>query len=157
MVDAGRLITRWAKGMKNKRAFLLIILILIGATLLLLNNKRYDHNQREFLATVLNIEQLPNSFQIESYSSHGFTDTLETCVSQISPNDFVKLISGRAFVKTTATGTFHDYFYEKKIGKAYHASELYVVSNPHDFENGGNITLVVNSNKTKIGIDIFIE
>ena len=143
--------------MKDKRLYLLFALILVAVVSLHLNNKRYEKNQKQFLTTILNISKLPDSFQIENYSSYGITDTLETCVAHISPKDFESLISGREFIKKTVNGTFHDHYFEKKIGKAYKASELYVVDNPSDFKDGGSITLVVNPKKTEVGIDIYIE
>ncbi|MGC6331487.1 hypothetical protein [Rhizorhabdus sp. FW153] len=130
----------------------------------------WNLNTRHHIATMLNVEKLPQSISVVDCASFGVTDVLERCSFQISADDFPKLLSGYEFqvnqncdvgkngfcVNTADAGTAHDYCCGPKLGDNFDIATTYIAT-PRDAPHGGSLTILTDTEKRRVMIDLYIE
>ena len=133
-----------------------VISITAIATLLILGLWIYDIYQRpQLVANILNIKSPPPSLEVIDCESPFTTDILTTCMINIAPDDFPKLLSGYQFEETVIQGTSYSEVFTK-VGTEFPVSIHYRIE-PKEFEHGGSVNIFTNSAKNMAIVDLYIE
>ncbi len=129
---------------------------------------RWDNHHH--VATMLNLEKLPQSVRGVDCASFGVTDVLERCSFEVEPNDFPILLSGYKFlvpqvcrteqsglcVDKTDAGMAHDYCCGPKTGENFHIATIYIAT-PRDAQHGGTLTILTDTSKRRAMVDLYVE
>jgi hypothetical protein len=127
-------------------------------------------DDRHHVATMLNLEKLPQSIRVVDCASFGVTDVLERCSLEVEPDDFPKLLSGYKFrvpqvcrtgqtglcVDKADAGMAHDYCCGPKTGENFHIATTYIAT-PRDAPHGGSLTILTDVSKRRAMVDLYVE
>ena len=142
------------------------IMIGVGAAASLV----WNWGNRHHVATMLNIESLPQSVRAIDCVSFGFSDVLDRCSFEIEPDDFPELLSGYEFqmlqvcgtgqpslcVEKAEAGMSHDYCCGPQTGENFHIAKSYVTT-PRDAPHGGRLTVLTDASKRRAMVDLYVE
>lgn len=131
---------------------LAIGLILLG----LVGKCAYDLRSDRIIARILRIPSPPPSIRNATCESWSYTDTLTTCVFDLTPAEFPLLLRGWRFEEQSLSGSSHDLSGGPRLGQPFTAATEYFIA-PAEFEHGGNVRLVTNKERTRGQLDIYRE
>ena len=126
---------------------------------------------RTHLTELLDLPGLPASVSNLDCESFGFTDTLERCAFDVSPNDFSKLLAAHPYEPVPLCRdrpndricagqkepeTSHNICCGPRVGTDFPIAAIYVTT-PPEFEHGGSISVVADATKRHVMVDVYVE
>jgi hypothetical protein len=126
---------------------------------------------RNHLAEMLDLETLPASVSDLDCESFGWTDVLERCAFAVSQGDFPKLLKAHQYqsillcrdrpaepvcFKQEGPETSHGFCCGPRVGRDFRIDAIYLAQ-PAEFEHGGAITVVADTTRQQVMVDLYIE
>lgn len=128
---------------------------------------------RNNVAVILNITQVPASVSEIDCASIGFTDVLQRCTFNISPADFNLLLVGYRYLEPsvclsgspvgvpcldpeTIPQSSHTFCCGPELGPDFPIAHTFTAS-PREFEHGGNVTVLTDRSQSLVMVDLYIE
>jgi hypothetical protein len=129
------------------------IAILLIWLLIVLFNIWADRNM---VANILNLKETPSSVKNQECESWGFTDILDTCYIEISPQEFPLLLKGFTYQESQQYTNSHEVLNGPKVGQEFKVTKQFIAE-PKEFKYGGYIRIYTNSEMNKAILDLYIE
>ena len=113
-------------------------------------------DSRRTLVNVLRVELPPSVRHVECVS-WGFTDVLTKCAFVVDPQDFPTLLNGWSFAPFQCEPQHsQEAVGGPEVGPLFAAAECFS-AHPREFTDGGRVFVVVNAERTRGVVDLYIE